>query len=144
MVISIIDKDKKLSININPSPEDDVEELANLTQELRKELLELDVDKVDLISRGRVPKGSKSALGGAMQDELLVTIGTHVAIEAFKHIYPHIQSWLSRRERGDNNQKRSVTLDFEGDKIKVKGSDDPGRQRQIDEWINRQVNKIKR
>jgi hypothetical protein len=144
MVISIIDKENKLSININPSAVDDAEGLANLTQQLREELLELDVDKVDLISRDRVPKGSKSALGDAIPGELLVTIGTHVAIELFKHICLHIQSWLSRNERGHDNQKRSVTLDFEGDKIKVKASDDPGRQRQIDEWINRQVNKIKR
>lgn len=142
-VIFILERESKLFIKINPSLEDDIEDLANLTQQLRKELLELDVDNVDLRDGGQAPKGSKSA--NAIPDGLLVHIGAVVSIELFlQHIYPRIHSWLMRNERGKTDRTRSVTLDFEGDNLEVKGSDDQGRQRQIDEWINRQLNKIKR
>jgi len=144
-VIFITEKESnKLFIKINPSVEDDTEDLANLAQQLRKELLELDVDKVDLVGVSQEPKGTKSG-GGAIPGDLLVHIGAVVSIELFlQHVYPRIHSWLMRNERGRTDRTRSVTLDFEGDNLEVKGSDDQGRQRQIDEWINRQLNKIKK
>ena len=45
------DQSTQLILSLDIGPETDIEELAELTQQLREELLELDVEAVDLSMR---------------------------------------------------------------------------------------------
>lgn len=54
------DKEKnQLVINIDSKTNDDDEQLEQLTLQLKEELRELDVDKVDFVGKGNVPAGAK-------------------------------------------------------------------------------------
>jgi hypothetical protein len=139
----MIQNGNELSLHINPSPNDDLEELAHLTQQLRKEILELDVDSVDFAAGGEVPKGSKS-MGGIEPDVLLIHIGFLALGEVLHRLIPNIQLWLRRNEGRNGYKSRSITLDAGGDKVEVKGSFDQGHQGLINEWIHRQIEKSKK
>jgi hypothetical protein len=52
---------KRLTLAIEGAPDSDAEELARLTGQLRSQLLELDVERVDLVRGGQAPSGSKVA-----------------------------------------------------------------------------------
>jgi hypothetical protein len=52
---------ERLTLAIEGAPDSDAEELARLTGQLRSQLLELDVDRVDLVRGGQAPPGSKVA-----------------------------------------------------------------------------------
>jgi hypothetical protein len=50
---------ERLTLAIEGTPDSDREELAQLTGQLRSQLLELDVERVDLVRGGQAPPGSK-------------------------------------------------------------------------------------
>jgi hypothetical protein len=50
---------ERLTLEIEGTPDSDREELAQLTGQLRSQLLELDVERVDLVRGGQAPPGSK-------------------------------------------------------------------------------------
>ena len=50
---------ERLTLAIEGTPDSDREELAHLTGQLRSQLLELDVERVDLVRGGQAPPGSK-------------------------------------------------------------------------------------
>jgi hypothetical protein len=52
---------ERLTLAIEGAPDSDAEELARLTGQLRSQLLELDVERVDLVRGGQAPSGSKVA-----------------------------------------------------------------------------------
>jgi hypothetical protein len=52
---------ERMTLAIEGAPDSDREELARLTGQLRSQLLELDVERVDLVRGGQAPPGSKVA-----------------------------------------------------------------------------------
>jgi hypothetical protein len=52
---------ERLTLAIEGTPDTDGEELTRLTGQLRSQLLELDVERVDLVRGGQAPPGSKVA-----------------------------------------------------------------------------------
>jgi hypothetical protein len=99
----------------------DSEEIDQLAQQLRVELLESDADSVDFVSVGEAPLGTRAidiaALGG-----LLVTVSE--SIEALSTVIDTVRRWLSRRGRG------SVKLQI-GDDILELSSVSKAREDQI-------------
>jgi Effector Associated Constant Component 1 len=83
-------------------------ELELATSQLRRELLELDVDDVKAPRGGEAPPGARG-VGAAEIGTLLVAAG-RVAIGP---IVAAIQSWVARRA------SRSVKLTIDGDSIEV-------------------------
>jgi hypothetical protein len=124
------DQKTQLILNLDTGAESDVEELAELTPQLRTELLELDVDTVDLVSVEKAPAKAKAG-DPAAWGELLVTLtssgGVLVALVSL------LQSWLT------HNERRSVTLEIDGDKLEVTGISSEEQQRLIDAWLSRQT-----
>lgn len=53
------DSEGTLVAALDTGPDDDAEELADLTQRLRAELLELDVDAVELAAGNQAPEGAR-------------------------------------------------------------------------------------
>lgn len=115
---------ERLMLNINARSEIDYEKVADLTLQLRENLLELDVEAVYLVGEGEAPVGAKTG-EPVIWGTLLLTL-SH---EALKTVIGYIQSWLGA------TGCRSVDLEIRGTKLKVKGISSKDQQRLIDTWI---------
>ncbi|MBD1862435.1 MULTISPECIES: hypothetical protein [Trichocoleus] len=118
----------QLLLKISSELDLDAEELEQLTQQLREELLELDVESVNLVRAGEAPKGAK--VGDPISwGTILVTL--LAAGGVVTTLINAIQSWLARDER------RSIIMEINGDKLQITGVSSKEQQQLIDAWIDR-------
>jgi hypothetical protein len=122
------DQTTQLKLNINAGPEADIEELAELTRQLREELIELEVEAVDLVSAGETPAEAKAG-DSVTWGTLMVTLAASGGI--LTTLINVLQAWLTRHEQ------RSVTLAIGDDKLEVKGLSSEEQQRLINTWLSR-------
>ena len=124
----MIDQTAQLMLNIDAGPEADAEELEQLTRQLRGELTELDVETVNLVRAGAAPRGAK--VGDPITwGALLVTLTASGGV--ITTLIGALQPWLTRHER------RSVTLEIDGDKLEVTGISSEEQQRLVNAWVSR-------
>jgi hypothetical protein len=106
----------------------EVEEVAELTRQLRRTLLELDVDAAEPVPAGQVPPDTKAvealALGG-----LLVSLVNASGLLA--SVVEAIQSWVVGRG------PRSVRLELDGDVLEVSGVSSRRQDELIKVWLDR-------
>ena len=121
------DQTNQIILDIHTDSETDVEELAELTTQLREELLELDVETVDLVSVGEKPEKAK-AVDPISWGTLLVTL---ISAGGMNSLINVLQSWLSRHER------RSITLKIGDDELEVTGISSKEQQRLMEAWLSR-------
>ena len=129
-----MNKHTQLILNINSTPEDDVEELAELTQQLREDIEKLDIEKVDLIRSEDLPKGAKDydiIVGGS----LLMTLTTSADNTVFPTLINTLQSWLTRHEH------RKITLIMGGCELEVTDISSERQKRLVEAWISHQKEK---
>jgi hypothetical protein len=81
----------ELELQLVGADEDDLERLAELTYQLRRELLELDVEAVSVRPSGPAPAGTKGGDALAI-GELLV----QVSVAVLPALLASVQSWVSR------------------------------------------------
>jgi hypothetical protein len=109
----------------------DAEELAELAQGLRSELLQLDVDAVALARDGGAPDGAKGielfAFGG-----LVVHLGLSSTV--LSAVVETTVAWLGRR------RTRSVKLTLDDDTLEVTGISSAEQSRLIEQWVARHAN----
>jgi hypothetical protein len=117
-----------LIIHIN-SASDDEEELERATHQLRKELLDLNLESVDLVKKGKPPKDSKAGEEVVSWGSLLVSLAASGG--TLSGLIGTVQSWLSRKE----NQKAMIQID--GDKLEMTGISNEQQDKLIDAFINR-------
>ena len=114
----------KLTLSIDTGPAADEQELAELTQNLRDDLLETGVESVEQVREAAAPAGSK---GDAVT---LATLAVTLAPTALTGLINMLQSWLTRHER------TSVTLKW-GDKVlTVTGTLSKEQQQVIADWLH--------
>ncbi len=122
------EKTKQVILNIDAGQEDDPEEIERFTQQLREELTELDVEAVDLVRAGETP--AKAKVGDPITwGTLLLTLAVSGGV--ITTVINVLQSWLTRQER------RSISLEIDGDKLEIKGISSKEQQRLINEWRSR-------
>jgi hypothetical protein len=113
---------------LDAGPDHDAEELFELTQGLRGELLELDVDSVGLGTGGEAPSGAKGAellsLGG-------LAIEFALKSSVLKSVVDATAAWLGRQ------QARSVKLTLDGDTLELTGVSSDQQSQLVEEWIAR-------
>jgi hypothetical protein len=115
------------------SPETDIQEMEQLTLELRQELLDLNVENVDLIRERDIPDRAK-AIEPISWGALLVKLASSVGILTM--LIKTLECWLKR------HQTSSITIEYEGNKLSVNGFIQPEeRQRLIDNWIKTVLDK---
>ena len=119
----------QLTLNLVTDPQVDAAELADLTQRLRQELLELDVDQVELPRSGPPPPGAK-AIEPFSWGTLIITLATSGGV--LTTLIGLLQSWLNR------NNQRQVKLTINGDTLEVSGLSSDEQRRLIAEWLQRQ------
>jgi hypothetical protein len=120
----------QLTLNLVTGPEVDAEELADLTQRLRQELLEFDVDQVELPRSGPTPPGAK-AIEPFSLGTLIITLTAAGGV--LTSLISLLQSWLNR------NNQRQVKLAINGDTLEVSGLSSDDQQRLIAKWLRRQA-----
>lgn len=118
----------ELTVEVSATADTDDEELAQLTNRLRDELLRLDVDAVSSARGGEAPDSSKGvgllAAGGlvvrfALRQDLL------------RSIIDGIRSWLGRQHA------RSVKLTLDGDLLELTGVSSAEQDRLVELWVMR-------
>ena len=120
---------EKTALRVRIDAEDaDVEEIAELTRQLRRALLELDVDAVQPMPAGEAPPDAKAGdalgLGG-----LIVSLINASGLLA--SVVDAIQSWMVGRG------PRSVRLELDGDVLEVSGISSRRQDQLIKVWLDR-------
>lgn len=114
-------------MQVGAGPEAGPEEVEELTSRLRRELLELDVEAVELARSGPAPPGTKAvdvlAIGG-----LIISLAKSSVLS---NVVKTVQQWLGRDGR------RSVEIQMDGDVLKLTGASDEEQRRLVDAWISR-------
>ena len=116
-----------LGIGIAVGPDADADDVAEATLQLRRELLNLDVDAVEVPRAGEPPPGTRAVDPGAL-GALVVTIGQSQLLGA---VVAAVQSWLSR------SRQRSIKLELGGDVLELTGVGSDEQRRLTDEWLRR-------
>jgi hypothetical protein len=118
----------ELSVELQAVPDTDMEELAQLTDRLRAELLDLDVYSVQQPVRGEAPEDAKGASLLAV-GELVVRLVA--SAEVLTGIIGGVRSWLER------NRVRSVKITLDGDTLELPHVSSAEQERLINLWVTR-------
>jgi hypothetical protein len=125
---SMAERQTWLKLKIEPGDAADEEEFADLTQQLRQELLELDVLAVEPASAGQAPEQSK---GVDVEAAGSLIVGLTGSTGLLTKIIGTVQAWLSRRG------PRSVRLELDGDVLEVTGVSSREQRELINLWVDR-------
>jgi hypothetical protein len=116
-----------LGIQVAVGPDDDAEEVAEATLRLRRELLDLDVEAVELPSAGEPPPGTRAVELAAL-GALAVTFAKSQLLGS---VVATIRSWLA------SQPQRSIKLELDGDVLELTGLSSSEQRRLADEWLRR-------
>jgi hypothetical protein len=121
------ERSTSLGIQVALGPDEDAEQVAEATLGLRRELLDLDVDAVELPRAGDAPPGTRAVELAAL-GALIVTVAQSGLLAP---VVAAVQSWLGR------THQRSVKLELDGDVLELTGVSSRDQQRLVDEWLRR-------
>lgn len=117
----------KLGISLTGGPDADDEAVAEATRQLRRELLELDVESVDVPRSQDPPPGSR-AVDVAALGALIVTFAQSGLLTS---VVDTARSWLGRSRQG------TIKLELGGDVLELTGVSSEEQRRLTDEWLRR-------
>lgn len=115
-----------LILHVLSDPDEDAEQLDDLTAMLREELLELDVAAVEPVMQDQAPedtKGVVAAVGG--------WLAVHFGPAALKAVVNAVVAWAGRNGK-------TVELTLNGNTLKVTGTSADVQSRIVDEFFARQ------
>ena len=116
-----------LSVQVAVGPDGDAEEVAQATVQLRRELLDLDVDAVGMPPAGEPPPESR-AVDVAALGALAVNLADSQLLAA---VVSAVRSWLV------GSPRRSIKLQLGGDALELTGVSSREQRRLTDEWLAR-------
>jgi hypothetical protein len=116
-----------LGIQVTVGPDADPEEIAEATLRLRRELLELDVEAVELPSAGEPPPGTRAVELAAL-GALVVTVAHSKMLTS---VVTAVRAWLA------GAPQRSIKLELDGDVLELTGVSSKEQRRLTDEWLRR-------
>jgi hypothetical protein len=115
-----------LILQVLPDPDEDAEQLDDLTDMLREELLELDVAAVAPVMQDHAPedaKGVVAALGG--------WLAIHFGPAGLRAVVNAVVAWAGR-------SGKTVEITLNGNTLKLTGTSADVQSRMIDEFFVRQ------
>ena len=121
------DQPATLGIQVAVGLDADAEEVAEATLQLRRELLDLDVEAVELARAGEPPPGTRAVELAAL-GALVVTVAQSPLLGP---VVAAVRSWLA------GAQQRSIKLELDGDVLELSGLSSKEQQRLVDEWLRR-------
>ena len=121
------ERPETLDIQVGAGPDDDAERVAEATLQLRRELLDLDVEAVELPSRGEPPPGTRAVELAAL-GALVVTAAKS---QLLGPVVAAVRVWLG------GAPQRTVKLELDGDVLELTGVSSKEQRRLTDEWLRR-------
>lgn len=122
------DAQAEIRLEIGTGDGEDSEELEQLTTRLRRELLELDVVRVERVPLGEPPPGTRAvdalAIGG-------LVVGLLRRREALTGVLHTVRDWLAR------DAKRTIKVEIDGDTLELTGASSADQERLVTAWIDR-------
>jgi hypothetical protein len=117
----------KLDVQVDLGSGAVAEDVAEATLQLRRELLELDVEAVELARAGEPPPGTR-AVDFVALGSLVVTVANSGLLGA---VVAAIRSWVEGRPQ------RSIKLELGGDVLELSGVSSADQRRLADAWLRR-------
>lgn len=118
----------QLIVTLDAEPDTDADDLERLTQQLRNELSELDV-QADFVTGGPAPTNAKA--GEVIEwGTLLLTLAASGGV--ITTLINALQAWLTNR-----NQLATITIEIGGEKLQITGNPSPEQQRLIEAFLQR-------
>jgi hypothetical protein len=114
-----------LILQVLPVADSDAEELADLAERLRAELLGVDAASVGPLTAEAAPAGAKGL--GALAGWLAVQFGT---VDGLRAVVAAVRGWTTRTGR-------VVEVSIGGDALKVTGVTSQQQEKIIDAWLAR-------
>jgi hypothetical protein len=115
-----------LAIQVAVGPDSDDEEIAHATLQLRRELLDADVDAAEAPG-GEPPPGSRGVDVAAL-GALVVNVADSQLLAA---VVAAVRSWLA------GSPRRSIKLELGEDSLELTGVSSKEQRRLADEWLAR-------
>ena len=115
----------ELVLQVLPVADSDAEELADLAERLRAELLGVDTASVAPLTAKSAPAGAKGL--GALAGWLAVQFGT---LDGLRAVVAAVRGWTARTGR-------TVEVSIGGDALKVTGVTSQQQEKIIDAWLAR-------
>jgi hypothetical protein len=101
----------RLILQVLPGQDSDAEELADLGDQLREELLEFDLSSVAPLPADEVPPGARGI--GQVAGWLVAQFGT---LDALRAVIYGVRAWAARTQR-------TVEITMDGDTLKLEAGD---------------------
>lgn len=114
----------QLVLQVQQLPDGDDEELSELTQQLRAQLLELDVDSVDLVAGTSAPGGAKGL------ETFIGWLAVRFGKEGLRTVIAAVAGWAART-------RHDVEMTWDGDTLKVSGVTSAQQERIINDFLAR-------
>jgi hypothetical protein len=114
-----------LTLQVQPVPGGDEDELMDFAGRLRTELLELDVAAVDPVSEATAPEQAKGL--ATLAGWLVVQFGS---INGLRSVVDVVRGWAARTNR-------VVEVNYGGDVLKLTGVTSAQQEKIIDDWLAR-------
>lgn len=118
----------RMGIEVVALPDADAVEVAELTGQLRAELLAIDLEQVALARDGVAPAGAK-ALDVIAAGKLVVELVR--SAQRLRAVVAGVSRWVAAR------QVRSVKIEIDGDVLEVTGVSADDQRALMDIWIAR-------
>ncbi|MET9386940.1 hypothetical protein ABZY09_39450 [Streptomyces sp. NPDC002928] len=115
---------KQMNLVLSGSPDSDQEELDALIVQLREQLLELDVDRVELTRSGVAPAGAKPG-----ELVLLGTLTVTLAPIALRTVLRLVEAWIEHRP------VRTVGIKMGDDTLELQAVSSRGQRQLIDAFV---------
>lgn len=122
----------RIMLQVRDAQEASAQELESRTIELRRELLELDVEAVEPASRGEPPPGAR-AIDVAQVGMLVVTIANSAS--AILGLITAVHAWQQRNRRHD------IRLTLNGQALEITGLSSTEQYRLAQAWLDRAARK---
>ncbi|GGR29007.1 hypothetical protein [Streptomyces netropsis] len=113
-----------MTVTLEGAPDSDLVELDELTVQLREELLELDVDRVEPVRIEETPVGSKP--GDAIALGVLAVTLSPIALRG---VFRLLETWMT------NRPVRKVRVVFGDDSIELEQASAEDQRRLVDAFI---------
>jgi len=120
-----------LCVQVAVGPDAELAEVEKATSQLRRELLDLDVDAVEVPSAGEPPPDSR-AVDVAALGALVVNFADPQLLAA---VMAAVRSWLA------GSSRRSIKLQLGGDALELTGVSSAEQRRLADEWLARHTSR---
>jgi hypothetical protein len=125
--VAMEERPATVDIHVGGGTSASAEEVSEATLQLRRELLDLDVDAVELVPAGEPPPGTRAVELAAL-GALVVTVAQSQLLAS---VVAAVRSWLAASPR------RSIRLELGGDVLELTGVSSDQQRRLTDEWLRR-------